>query len=309
MADIVFHIGLHKTATTSLQNQFFPACPELNFIRAHGRLAPGFLKLVNRTDQAYFEPDVALRTLTPHLEDDKINLVSSESFSWISWSGSSAMGLDFRTQILRNLASAVPNARIVLVLRRQDAMVKSLYRQYLQAGGTRSADKVFGASAEQLKTVVPRNYFRYGPYVRTLNALFPAGVLVLLFEELVADQRAFLDRLAAFLGVDCPDISLEKSNASQFGWFGLEFTRYLNFLFRSGLNPGGMLPGFPGKRGELDIRITPSQWLHENWPVKGKLSDTCLLSQLSDRIFAEMREDNESLDKELALGMGSFGYY
>lgn len=310
MSDLVFHIGLHKTATTTLQDQFFPACPDINFIRGHGpRGAPKFLLRVNRTDEAYFEPNAAMQELTPYLEEDKINLVSSESFSWISWSGSAALGLDFRTQILRNLATAAPEGRVILVLRRQDAMVKSLYRQYLQAGGTRSAGKVFGVSPEQSKTVVPRNYFRYGPYVRTLKKLFPAGVMILLFEELLTDQQVFLGKLAEFIGVDCPHIELEKSNSSQFGWFGMEATRRLNFLFRSSLNPAGFLPGFPARRGDVKSRVTPSRWLHENWPFRSDLSETCLLTKLSEDIFQEVRSDNEEIDSECGLGMYKYGYY
>lgn len=309
MSDLVFHIGLHKTATTSLQDQFFPACPEVNFIRGHGRRgASRFLLRINRTDAAYFQPEAAMKELAPYLKEDKINLVSSESFSWVSWSGASALGLDFRTQILRNLAAAAPQARIILVLRRQDSMVKSLYRQYLQAGGTKSADKVFGDSPEQLKTIVPRNYFRYGPYVRTLKELFP-NVLILLFEELVSDQETSLNKLARFIGVEYPHITLEKSNSSQLGWFGMEVTRCINFLFRTGLNPAGFLPGFPAKRGDLRVRVTPSHWLHDNWPIKTDLSETCLLSRLSKEIFCEVRPDNELLDKDIGLGMRPYGYY
>jgi sulfotransferase family protein len=309
MTDIIFHIGLHKTATTSLQNQFFPACPEVNFIRGHGPLATKFLNTVNRTDAAYFNPEKALAELAPRLVEDKVNLVSSESFSWVSWSAATARGIDFRTQILRNLAAAVPDARVVLILRRQDGMVRSLYRQYLQAGGTKPVDRVFGESPDDFRTVVPRNYFRYGPYVKTLKELFPAGVIILPFEQLVSEQEEFLGKLATFIGIESPDITLESSNSSQFGSYGLEFTRWINHFFRTPLNPGGFLPGFPVKRGNKWKRITPSWWLHDNWPIKGGLSDSCSLSRRSKEVFSHVQEDNRALDSEYSLGLSQFGYY
>lgn len=309
MHDIAFHIGLHKTATTTLQKQFFPLCGELNYITAHGRKAPLFLHHVSRTDMSYFDPDVVRRELAPYLSNDKLNLLSSESFSWISWSSVTAPGTDFRTQTLHNIARAFPLARIVLVIRRQDSMVKSLYRQYIYAGGTRKVERVFGSSSNQLKTIVPRNYFRYRPYISALRRFFPEGVLVLPFERLRHDESGFLGAIADFLDVPCPKVTLNSSNSSKFGEFGLGVTRILNHLFRSTLNPGGIFPGFPVTQQGGRSLITPSRWLHENWPLKGNLSEKSALHRRSLEILEDVKVDNRLLDEDLKLGLGNYGYF
>ena len=308
MPDLIFHIGLHKTGTTTLQNQFFPKCHGLNSIVGHARHVRQFLLMVNRTDPAYFDPKAAMSVLSGYLKQDQINLVSAEDFSWVAWSSATALGLDFRTQILTNLREAVPNARIILVLRRQDSLVRSLYRQYLQAGGTKPIDKVFGVSPNELRTIVPRNYFRFSPYVRRLHELFPAGVLVLAFEEFVRDKTVFLDKLAAFIGVKSPVVELKKSNSSKFGSFGLEMTRWLNHLFRTPLNPAGPLPGLPVKRSGVYTRITPTWWLHDHWSIQGKLSQSSHLYRRSLEILDQVRDDNRELDKTYGLGLCDYGY-
>lgn len=309
MTDIVFHIGLHKTATTTLQQQFFPKCSELNFLIGHSPETRDFLRYVSRTDNAYFAPDVARRTLARHLLDGTTNLISSESFSWLSWSAAHTLGLDFRTQILRNLSAAYPKARVILVLRRQDTLARSLYRQYLQAGGTKNIIKVLGKKNSSELSIIPRNYFFFRIYVKELLNSFPSGVQMLLFEEFICNQELFLKKLADFIGCEKPIVELTRTNSSQLGNAAMEMTRLLNHVFRTPLNPAGLLPGFPVRRGGRIRRITPSYLLHDHWPGSRPVKASSALHLRCREILDEVNDDNAQLDRELDLGLKDYGYY
>ena len=78
---------------------------------------------------------------------------------------------------------------------------------------------------------------------------------------------------------------------------------------KSTLFPSKGFPRSPAKHGDLEVRVSPSQWLHENWPFRTDMSETCLLSRISEDIFREVYPDNGVLDREYGLCISDFGYY
>ena len=77
---IVVHIGLHKTATTTLQRQVFPVLPGLNFIDSARSAAAGIIYAFQVQDPIYFDSSHARAVLQGTFSDDKVNLISSEAF-------------------------------------------------------------------------------------------------------------------------------------------------------------------------------------------------------------------------------------
>ena len=187
-------------------------------------------------------------------------------------------------------------------MRRQDALARSLYRQYLKSGGTRSVRRFYGMDGP----IMSIDRFFYSPYVDAVKALFPAGVLLLAFEEFAEDEAAFLRKITGFIGIKFPSIPLRKENATRLGPFGMEVSRVLNHLFRSYLNPGGILPGVPVfEHGERRL-ISPMEILHDKWPGKGRNVGKGTI--FSD-IFEMVQEDNRVLDSRNELGLDRYGYY
>ena len=310
MSEIILHVGLIKTASTTLQNQYFPVCSGLNFL--HRSTVPdigGFINLVVNKNPSYLKQEEGLKILDDYLSEDKVNLISAESFSGQIFGTVGLPGLDFRKQILENLSTVYPDAKVLIVIRRQDALVKSVYREYLRQGGTESVARFYGEDNKSQSPIISRDYFLYKPYIDSIKKLFPKGVLVLAFEEFVKDQPTFLNKIDDFLGVENKKNRLTKTNNTRLGIFGLECSRLLNRLFKTQLNPAGFLPGLPLKiNGKFALR-SPVKMLHNSWPGKGRIGKGSYLSGIGRKIFDEVKSDNMELDKVYSLNLKRYGYY
>jgi len=309
VAEMILHMGLHKTATGALQRQFFPACGDCRLLTAARPGVRRLVDLVTRKDPLYFDPGEARRVIDPELDPDRPNLLSNESFSGPPYAGVIEAGLDHRGPVLENLRACFPEARVVLVLRRQDDLARSLYRQYLKAGGTRDVRRFYGLRQEVGRPLMSLDRFRFSRYIEAVKRSFPAGVLVLAYEQFVADQAAFLHRLTRFIGVDDPGVVLRSENATRLGPAGMEVSRLLNHLFRSNLNQGGALPS-PRQRlpGGGYRRMRPVALLHDKWPGRVSRGHGALF-EVGREILEMVREDNVRLDRAHDLGLSAYGYY
>jgi hypothetical protein len=309
MYEVVLHIGLHKTATGTLQRQFFPACSDLNLLTTLIPEMRKFVHYVVRCDPIYFDRKKGIEILSSVLNQNRPNMLSNESFSGPPYAGAIEGGLDHRSPVLTNLKAVFPQARVILVLRRQDAMVKSFYRQYLKSGGTRKIPRCYGLEGSSKPALMSLDRFNYFPYVDEIIKLFPAGVLILAFEEFVQSQHVFLKKLTEFIGINLPSIELKKENATSLGPVGMEITRMLNHLFRSLLNPAGLIPGYKTTRYGIPARVTPVQIIHDKWPSKGNKIREGGIFNISNDIFEKMKDQNKKIDEKYGLGLSSYGYY
>ncbi len=309
MSNIFLHIGLHKTATGTLQRQYFPACEKLRLLTTLVPQMRNFVHYVTRTDPIFFDPSRALAYLDTVMENRIPNLLSNESFSGPPYAGVIEGGLDHRSPILTNLKSVFPDAKVILVIRRQDSLAKSFYRQYLKSGGTRRINRFYGLEGTDHSPLMSLDRFKYGPYVEAVTASFPSGVLILTFEEFVRQQISFLEKLTNFLQIDAPAIELKKENTTTLGPVGMEVTRILNHAFRSLLNPSGIIPGMKMKRFGMAARISPVEIIHDKWPSRSNKLTKGEIVTATNHIFEAVREDNRNLDAHYHLNLKEYGYY
>ncbi len=309
MSNVILHIGLHKTATGTLQRQYFPACEDLKLFTTLEPEMRAFVRYVTRCDPIYFNVPKALGYLESTLDDRNLNLLSNESFSGPPYAGVIEGGLDHRSPILANLSAVFPGAKVMLVIRRQDSLAKSFYRQYLKSGGTRTIRRFYGLEKTKHLPLMSLDRFNFYPYVEALSNSFPAGLLILTFEEFVQNQNTFLTKLTDFIGIKAPDIELEKENTTTLGPFGMEVTRIMNHLFRSLLNPGGIIPGLKAKRFGKPARISPVEFIHDKWPTRGKKSTKGEIHRVAVHIFEMVQENNRNLDQNFKVGLKQYGYY
>ncbi len=308
MSDIVCHLGLHKTASGTLQRQFFPACRGLNLLTTLDPAVRQFVHAVTRKDPLYFDAKQVLRLLDGHIRSDQVNLLSNESLSGPPYAGVIEGGLDHRSPVLQNLRAVFPSARAVLVLRRQDGLARSLYRQYLKRGGTVRVDRFFGIDAGDQPPLMSLDRFCFSPFVRCVFGSFNSRVLVLTFEQFARDQQSFLERLCQFLEVGRPNIELHAENATRMGPVGMEVTRRLNFVLRGMLNQG-VVPRLPVRRRGQWRRVSIMELIHDYWPGRPSSRQDTAFTRLTNEIWSMYREDNRRLDQEYRLGLREFGYY
>lgn len=308
MPDIVCHLGLHKTASGTLQRQFFPACQRLNLLTTLDPAVRQFVHAVTRKDPLYFNAKQAFTLLNGRIRNDQVNLLSNESLSGPPYAGVVEGGLDHRSPVLQNLRAVFPGARAVLVLRRQDGLARSLYRQYLKRGGTARVQRFFGMDESGLPPLMSLDRFCFSPFLRCVFETFDSRVLVLTFEQFVRGQQSFLERLCQFIEVERPNIELHAENATRMGPIGMEVTRRLNFILRGMLNQG-IVPRLPVRRRGKWRHVSVMELIHDYWPGRPSARQDTAFTRITDEIWSMFREDNRRLDQELRLGLGEFGYY
>ena len=103
MPKVIFHIGLHKTGTITLQKELYPVCPKLHFLdQIKDEDIRNFELTLISVDPIYFDQEKTIKLIKPKLSKQYPNLISSEALSGPPFSGIQH-GIDHRSGILQNI--------------------------------------------------------------------------------------------------------------------------------------------------------------------------------------------------------------
>lgn len=190
--ELFVHIGYHKTASTFLQRTIFPLLP-LNLV-----LIPRVRYLAESEN---YEPQHFIHSLDTKYRwkgHDK-SIISQEGIC------GRADGDPLWDPYLmaRRLKQTFPTAKILIVVREQIDYVLSLYTfRVIKRGHERLSlsDYLERKFANQLYEKL-----QYDKLVRSYQDLFGAdNVLILAYEQLVADHRQFVARILDFMQLNVP---------------------------------------------------------------------------------------------------------
>ncbi len=191
---MLIHIGFHKTATTWMQQRWYPRHPQL-------AVPVDYWDIVERLvfpDPLHYDADATRSWFAARAVPDRTTVLSAERLSGTPHAG----GYD-RAEIAARIATTFPDARVWMVVREQVDMIASLYRQYVFEGGRLPLDRYVGAPVPELKPGFRFEHLDYAPLVARYRALLGEDrVLVTTYEDFRADPQPTLDRLCAFLAVD-----------------------------------------------------------------------------------------------------------
>ncbi|NOY94021.1 MAG: hypothetical protein GXP55_22795 [Deltaproteobacteria bacterium] len=198
---ICFHVGYHKTGSTLLQRKVFPAHPDVSVV-------PMEESQSILLDQREFDYD---RNATKEWirrqrrqHGTALLVVSDEEFSGNVHTGGNGGFLP--AVIADRLQDAAPDAHILIVVRRQDHMLDSVYRQYVKRGGTRSIDAYLFDRGKRKRHRFPGfdfDHFCYDKMISRYQELFGREkVHVLAYEHLAYDSDAFLKDLFTRFGLE-----------------------------------------------------------------------------------------------------------
>ena len=229
-------------------------------------------------------------------------LLSQEAFTWCHSDGRTA----------RRLHQVVDDATIVIVVRSQSTILRSMYNQYLQHGGTRSV-----AGWLESDDFDP-SLLRYDELVECYQSLFGREqVVVMAYEKLVECPKAFFAEFCERTGTSLSsghEVVLGRANRSlaRPSFLGL---RWANQASRA-LHRGAYTPLFPqlwpkdhNRRSTLWIRAVAVLTR-----VDGRIPGTYLRApgardrRAMARVAATCAESNAHLEKLTGLSLREYGY-
>lgn len=217
----IIHVGLHKTATTFLQERIFPQLSSINLItRPYTQHNHAFNRLQYADDSLYSAAAVS-RELEKICSRPGRLLLSDESFS----GKPIAFNYINRSMVAARLRDLLPDSKILLFIRGQIDIIYSHYNQYVRRGGTKALEKFLWKSErdfpletnesidygnldlngkkELLSTLVYNtnakfiqvDNYKYLELVETYNQLFE-HVEVFAYEDIVSEPQGVCDRLS-----------------------------------------------------------------------------------------------------------------
>lgn len=181
---VVIHIGYPKTASTWLQEQFFPAVKNFHFESWQ------FTNRIFRdTDFFTFDAESIKEEIYNRSRNNNI-LLSSEHLTTAINSGWHSG--HYSAAIAQKIHQTFPQATIIIFIRRQDSLICSAYQQYIKNGGTFGFKRWFRSG----EVFSPEHLF-FDKLIDYYDTLFGQGnVQVYLYEEFRKNRSDFLRQLA-----------------------------------------------------------------------------------------------------------------
>ncbi len=194
---MLIHIGYHKTATTWLQLFYFPHHPELAFIAGHETLWQHLIS----PHPLEFNPQVAKQLFNPLIEqslkNQQLPVLSAERLSGNPHAG----GFDNK-EIADRLKTVFPDAKILLVIRRQKDAILSNYKQYIRVGGICNLIDYLNPPADGRIPLFRLENFAYHYLANYYVQLFGQDkVKIMLYEQFRQQPQLFIQQLSEFIGV------------------------------------------------------------------------------------------------------------
>lgn len=315
----LIHIGMHKTGTSWLQvhlfanprTAFWTAAPDsVKPLKSRAKFgsgvfyrgADGNVLLDDEFDAAHAR-DVLGADRVP---EGRCLAVSHERLSGHPLSS----GID-RASVCNRIHQALPDGKVLLVVREQRAMILSNYMQYLKYGGPHGID---GFLAPQNDARVPGLSPRYWEYDRLaelyIDRFGAANLLVLPYEMLRRDPKDFVARICRFAGVQTPPDGLagsSRENASQ-NYVTCTALRLLSPLIRSSRG-NGFAPALLGRRVGQAVHLGLQKYL-------GVLVPDALNNHVRRRLLARIEAvtgdryalSNQRLQGLTGLDLRQYGY-
>lgn len=306
-APLLIHIGLHKTGSTWLQQAIFNDAArgfttELDTPRhqlVHDFVLPDPLAYDPQDARALYLPNIAAaeaggRTL----------VLSHERLSGYPSSGGYDRGL-----IAERLHASFPEAKILIVLREQRALIRSMYSQHITDGGNGTLDQFLYRPERGLGR---RPWFNFDMYafdrlIELYRRLFgPDRVLVLAYEHLNADSQGFVDAISAFCGQPAVAVNNRIPRNRRRIWMMQEVQRRLNgWFYDNELSPGALVhvQRFAGRFATMEPLFRAL--------VPGRL-DRRMQAKLQRRVDREVgdhfAESNARTAALTGIDLAGFGY-
>ena len=263
----IIHIGLHKTATSLLQRQYFSKLENLTFQNSK---------------------DFYLRFGKEELHEKL--LISSEALSGLPWNEKWKRGIPNNYQYresfkraIENLNRLYPDSHIIVVFRKHGDFLFSLYKQYIQEGGVLTFNEFYNE-----KGVIRDEDLNLSFRIKYIKRFFKE-VDVLSFENFKRDGIAYFDSYFDSLGYQRKGV-IRKNRANQsISGKKIEILRFINKFY----------PRIPGRIQNLLSKnhITPRKILQARMRF-WKSKDPDRIKIIQQKVNQKFKEDWAAVEEQ-----------
>lgn len=292
----VVHIGFHKTGTTTLQRNVFPNIEGCAYVGPTGSLGLVFRPLAeslwSADDDAYLRASLS-GFLADVRGDASTLIVSHESFS--------RYVIDERTP--RRLLDVMPDARVLVCVRNQRTMVRSLYHQYLVKGGYERFEDWIASD------MLHPNYVQYDITIERYQNVFGRDrVRAVVYEDLKERPDEFVADITRYVRPEALPPAVDLASGAENTSLAdptRAVLRHVNRLFvRSNHNPEPLLFAVPGPNRILDAaRAVDGKVFTRNRRSSKPRED-----QAVERLVPTWEKSNARLRELTGLPLGELGY-
>jgi hypothetical protein len=237
---IYIHLGLHKTASTFFQKEFYPKHEEFNYLHLRDKEALAkFNQYILRENDLFFSKETAKDLFIQNINQEQLENSSKITLCEEQFSGFPLFDAYNRKTIFDRLNSVFPNAKFVLVLRNQKDFILSMYAEYLKKGGQETFKHFLSANKTHLN-FSKGSYLQYYTYYEYICSIVGnENIKIFYYEDMKKDPLIFFKTLSAYFGLSSPinfDLLRKKENTS-FPINDYETERFLNRLCKTPYSP------------------------------------------------------------------------
>jgi len=309
MPPLLVHLGLHRTGSSWLQQRIFDGRDGRPTSVVPDRAESARRIVLSREDD--FDPPEVRRWLTERttavVDAGGVPVLSNERFS-----GNPHSGWFDADRTIDRLAAVVEDPRVMVVLRRQQDLIRSLYLQYVRIGGPASLTAYLQSpeTGDHRAPGFDPAFLRYDRLVDRLDRRFGRDrVLALPYDLLERDPHAFLDRIGGFVGtrIATPDDARRRVYGSP-GFVEAACRRRLNFwCTRSTLHRAAPFPSsavaVPAALLARAVSTTATPFLERTLAHRAARRIDARIAE-----FGGYRESNRRLADRLDEDLASFGW-
>tara|TARA_B110001469_G_scaffold120366_1_gene128808 strand:+ start:158 stop:1054 length:897 start_codon:yes stop_codon:yes gene_type:complete len=292
----VFHIGLHKTATTWFQENYYPNVEEFtvvdrktvqdDFIEPHG---------LNFNAEA---------VASKYSKDVNYLYVDEELSGNIHNAGLNGF---ITKEIAHRIKSVFPQAEVIIFIRNQEDMIRSIYTQYIKKGGTYTLEKYLhhDENNNHRSPMFMFEHLNYFNLVTHYRKIFGSNCKVYIYEELLKNNELFLENFCNDLSIkQVKNFDATKRNLS-YGPFAISLRRMLNIFTKKDVPNKYYIVNLYKFNGILDRFFYFFVSISSNVGLNGKYKQS---SKQIEFIRDYYKESNRELEKCEGLKLRGNGY-
>ena len=296
---LLLHPGFHKTATSWLQTTVFAEQRLFRSLMGHEAISD----LLVAPHDFDFDAGAAKATIERLREGARpgvVDVISSEILS-----GNVLMGSRDCAALAHRLAATCQPAKVLLTVRAQLPIMKSIYLQYIKRGGRLEI-------AEYLAFKPEPGYFWFDPGSLEFDRLACAyserfgaeNVLVLPQELLSRDRARYLRLLCGFVGFAESEAERALAQVSARGISppvsGIPILRIANVLRQNPLNPGS-----PNRMTSVGNII---QSVGYRWTLGEARADKRIKQAITATLAGRYGASNRALQQFAPVDLAALGY-